>query len=190
MHRTSTPLPALTVLTLLLVAACSSSGDDGPAYHLAALKALLVTGRDVHLAGYLATTPDGEEQAHTATAVVYFNRAGFTDSGLHSSDVASQLSVTLVATAGAAAARAATDTAVSAAAAGLRGTAASTPTSLGSHGRQVAGRAKGDGARQVGVYFVEGDVAVSVILSSVVDAPTIVARDVARAQDTKLRTAA
>lgn len=177
------------IAALLLVPACSSSSGAGPAHHLTALKALLVTSRDVHLAGYTATAPDGEELAHTATAVVYFNRAGFTDSGLHSSDVASQLSVTLVATDGASAARAAADAAVSAATAGLRGTPASTPTALGTHGRQVTGRAKGDGAQQFGVYFVEGDVAVSVILSSAAGRSATPVRDVARAQDTKLRAA-
>ena len=166
--------------------ACSASGDAGPTQHLTALETLLVTDRDVHLPGYTATTPDGEESARTATAVVYFNRAGFTDSGLHSSNVASQLSVTLVAASGAAAARAATDAAVSAATAGLRGAPASTPTALGTHGREVAGRAKGDGAQQFGVYFTEGDVAVSVILSSPTARSATPARDVARAQDVKL----
>ena len=188
--RRAAALVAGTLLTLLLVPACSSSGGARPAYRLAALTRLLVSVHDVALPGYAATRPDGEQQPHTTTATVYFNRAGFTDSGLHSSDTTSQLLVTLIATRSASAARTVQSAAVSAATATLRDAPTSTPVALGAHGREVAGRAKGDGAAQRGVYFVEGDVAVSVILSSVDDQPVAVARNVARAQDAKLRAAA
>ncbi|WP_375484496.1 hypothetical protein [uncultured Jatrophihabitans sp.] len=185
--RRAALVTALLPGALLVLPACSSSNDTRPAYRVPALIKLLVTARDVDLQGYTTTRPDGEEQPGAATATAYFNRAGFTDSGLHSSDVASQVTVTLVATSSPVAARARVDDAVASATAGLRDAPTSTPVGLGTHGREVAGRAKGDGAAQRGVYFADGEVAVSVIVSSVVAQPATIARDVARAQDAKLR---
>ena len=187
MRRAAACLTAL-LLAALVTAGCSPSGAAGPAYHLAALRRLLVTRADVDLPGWTVTTPAGEEQSHTATAITYFARPGFTDSGLHSADATAQLSVILVATAGTAAARTTASTALSTATASLRSITTSGAVAIGTHGRQLAGRTKGDGALQTSVFFVEGRVAVTVTLSSSTsDQPSGVVAAVAKAQDVRLR---
>lgn len=175
-------VPALLLATLLLVGgpvACSS-GFEQPAYGPRSLRALLVGSAEVDLPGYAATTPAGERQSGTVTAIMYFT----TGDGFR------QVTVTLLATPDGTAARRASATAVRTAVDSMR-TVDATSVRVGTDGRHIAGRTKGYGALQDSIFFVEGPVAVSVTLSSSTpDRPPDLVTGVARAQDAKLRKAA